>query len=45
MLHCQPSIAKISAPVGWQPTRNLDEILADVVEHTRTAPAAVVETA
>src|SRR6266849_3707061 len=25
MLHRQPSIAKISAVVGWQPTRNLDE--------------------
>jgi UDP-glucose 4-epimerase len=38
MLHRQPSIAKVSAAIGWQPTRNLDEILADVLEHTRRAP-------
>jgi UDP-glucose 4-epimerase len=44
MLHRQPSIAKISAAVGWQPTRNLDEILADVVQHTRSSPALVAET-
>ena len=38
MLHRQPSIDKISQAIGWQPTRSLDEILADVVEHTRRAP-------
>jgi UDP-glucose 4-epimerase len=38
MLHRQPSIAKIAAVLGWGPTRSLDEILGDVVEHTRTAP-------
>jgi len=43
MLHRQPSIEKISRAVGWEPTRNLDEILADVVEHTRTAPALAAE--
>jgi len=44
MLHRQPSIEKIAAAVGWQPTRNLDEILADVVDHTRSSPALVAET-
>jgi UDP-glucose 4-epimerase len=38
MLHRQPSIEKISEAIGWEPTRMLDEILADVVEHTRRAP-------
>jgi UDP-glucose 4-epimerase len=38
MLHRQPSIEKISQAIGWEPTRMLDEILADFVEHTRRAP-------
>jgi UDP-glucose 4-epimerase len=37
MLHRQPSIEKIAAAIGWRPSRTLDDILADVVEHTRTA--------
>jgi UDP-glucose 4-epimerase len=39
MLHRQPSTEKIAGAIGWQPTRSLDEILADVVEHTRSTPA------
>jgi UDP-glucose 4-epimerase len=39
MIHRQPSIEKVAAAIGWQPTRSLDEILADVIEHTRRAPA------
>jgi UDP-glucose 4-epimerase len=39
MLHRQPSIDKISAAIGWRPTRALDEILADVLRTTRAAPA------
>jgi UDP-glucose 4-epimerase len=39
MLHRQPSIDKISGAIDWRPTRTLDEILVDVVEHTKTAPA------
>jgi len=31
MLHRQPAIEKITAAVGWEPTRSLDEILADVI--------------
>jgi UDP-glucose 4-epimerase len=41
MLHRQPSIAKIDAALGWGPTRMLDEILADVIAHTRAAPAVL----
>ncbi len=39
MLHRQPSIGKVNAAIGWQPTRSLDAILADVIEHIRHAPA------
>jgi nucleoside-diphosphate-sugar epimerase len=38
MLHRQPSIEKVGAAIGWSPTRELDEILGDVLEHTRRAP-------
>src|SRR5438874_1612893 len=38
MLHRQPSIDKVASAIGWQPTRSLDEILADVLQHTRRAP-------
>lgn len=31
VLHREPSIEKIKNAIGWQPTRNLDEILRDVV--------------
>jgi UDP-glucose 4-epimerase len=40
VLHREPSIEKINAAVGWQPTRNLDEVLRDVVEHARAAVVA-----
>ena len=39
MLHRQPSIQKVESRIGWGPTRSLDEILADVLDHTRRAPA------
>jgi UDP-glucose 4-epimerase len=41
MIHRQPAIEKVSAAIGWQPTRSLDEILADVVRHTRSVSALV----
>jgi UDP-glucose 4-epimerase len=41
MLHRQPDVAKVAAAVGWQPTRSLDDILADVVAYTKTSPAVV----
>ncbi|MGZ4239473.1 MAG: NAD-dependent epimerase/dehydratase family protein [Solirubrobacteraceae bacterium] len=38
MLHRQPAIEKVTSAIGWQPTRRLDEILADVVASTPSAP-------
>jgi UDP-glucose 4-epimerase len=43
-LHREPSIEKIGAAIGWRPSRDLERILADVVEHTRARPA-LLETA
>jgi UDP-glucose 4-epimerase len=37
-LHRVPVIEKLCAAIGWEPTRNLDQILADVIEHVRSAP-------
>jgi nucleoside-diphosphate-sugar epimerase len=31
MLHRIPSTDKIRAAIGWEPTRSLDEVLADVI--------------
>jgi nucleoside-diphosphate-sugar epimerase len=39
MLHRIPSIRKVGDTVGWAPQYTLDEILADVIEHVRTASA------
>ena len=39
VLHREPSIEKIGAAIGWRPSLDLDRILADVIEHTRRAPA------
>jgi nucleoside-diphosphate-sugar epimerase len=39
MLHRIPSIEKVSRAIGWRPERSLDEILADVIDHVKTAPA------
>jgi UDP-glucose 4-epimerase len=36
-LHREPAIEKIRDAIGWQPARSLDGILADVVEHVRSA--------
>ncbi len=38
-LHRVPAIAKVAAAIGWRPERTLDEILVDVIEHVKTAPA------
>ncbi len=43
MLHRVPAIEKIKGATGWEPQRTLDEILADVVEYFRSAPASVGE--
>jgi UDP-glucose 4-epimerase len=42
MLHRIPDTGKIRAATGWQPRRSLDEVLADVIHHTRTAPATAL---
>jgi UDP-glucose 4-epimerase len=42
-LHREPAIGKIGAAIGWKPTRSLDEVIADVIEHTRSAlPSATL---
>ena len=37
-LHRVPAIEKIGTTIGWEPTRTLDQILVDVIEHVRSAP-------
>jgi nucleoside-diphosphate-sugar epimerase len=37
MLHRMPSTEKIRTAIGWQPERDLDSILADVLAHARVA--------
>jgi UDP-glucose 4-epimerase len=44
-LHREPAIAKIRDAIGWTPERNLETILADVIEHMRSTPAEHLETA
>ena len=43
MLHRQPSIDKVNGAIGWEPSRSLEEILADVVQFSRSAPAFVAD--
>jgi UDP-glucose 4-epimerase len=40
-LHRVPSIEKIGAAIDWRPTRDLDDILRDVVDHARARPSPV----
>ena len=40
VLHREPSIDKIRGAIGWQPQRNLEQILDDVIRHARTAAEA-----
>jgi UDP-glucose 4-epimerase len=45
VLHREPSIEKIHAAIGWEPTLDLDRILADVIDYTRSAlPSEVLRT-
>ncbi len=39
MFHRIPSIEKVGGAIGWAPRHSLDEILADVIEYAKTAPA------
>jgi UDP-glucose 4-epimerase len=41
MVHRKPSIEKIAAAIGWRPSLDLDRVLADVIDHARTAPALI----
>jgi UDP-glucose 4-epimerase len=45
MLHRIPAIEKIRGAIAWRPTRNLDDILEDVIEHARADALAVAEPA
>jgi UDP-glucose 4-epimerase len=38
VLHREPSIEKINAAIGWKPTLDLDQILADVIGDLRSHP-------
>jgi UDP-glucose 4-epimerase len=38
-LHRVPSTDRVRAAIGWQPQRDLDEILDDVIRHAREAEA------
>jgi UDP-glucose 4-epimerase len=40
MLHRRPSIEKIRAAIGWEPSLDLDTILEDVIAYQRTAAGA-----
>ena len=40
MLHREPAIDKIGAAIGWQPTFDLDQILADVISHVSAVRSA-----
>jgi UDP-glucose 4-epimerase len=44
-LHRVPAIDKVRDAIGWQPTRSLEDILQDVIEHARSAPLPVEESA
>ena len=43
MLHRIPAIDKVRDAIAWQPTRNLDDILEDVIEHARADALALAE--
>ena len=39
-LHREPKIEKIRDAIGWTPERELEQILADVIDHIRPVPAS-----
>jgi nucleoside-diphosphate-sugar epimerase len=43
MFHRAPAIERIAAAIGWAPTHSLDQIVADVVQHTRGRTATPVQ--
>jgi UDP-glucose 4-epimerase len=44
-LHREPAIDKIKQAIGWAPTRDLNQVLADVIEHTRQPVPVLAERA
>jgi UDP-glucose 4-epimerase len=40
-----PDIAKVRGLIGWSPTRSLDDVIHDVIEHQRTLEPTVVPSA
>jgi UDP-glucose 4-epimerase len=44
-LHREPAIGKIKDAIGWEPSLDLDRIIADVIEHARAALAGQFEPA
>jgi UDP-glucose 4-epimerase len=45
MLHRQPAIEKVTGAIGWEPRHSLEQILRDVVQYARSAPAFYDEAA
>jgi UDP-glucose 4-epimerase len=45
MLHRIPAISKIRDAIGWRPTRSLDDILSDVIDHERARVSGLTEAA
>jgi UDP-glucose 4-epimerase len=43
MLHRIPSTEKIKTAIGWEPAFDLQQILADVIRHTRAAASEADE--
>jgi len=39
-LHREPRIEKIREAIGWRPERELEQILADVIDYIQTVPAS-----
>jgi UDP-glucose 4-epimerase len=44
-LHREPAVGKIRAAIGWEPTLDLDRVIADVIRHVRVALAQSSKTA
>ena len=42
-LHREPAIDRIAEVVGWRPSLDLERVLADVIDYTRTAPVRAAE--
>jgi UDP-glucose 4-epimerase len=43
MLHRSPAIEKIRGAIGWEPERDLDTILRDVIAYSESLPAEFEE--